>query len=81
MPEDGFRRRSIAGVYYISTLDSHGKPPFKAAQLKPWPRPCLKRRGSSCAGAAKDMVELFARLRGLKVEFEGDKDTGRDIQL
>ena len=30
---------------------------------------------------AKDMVELFAPLRGLNIEFERDRDAGRDIQL
>ena len=30
---------------------------------------------------AKDMVELFGPLRGLNIEFERDKDPGRDIQL
>ena len=32
---------------------------------------------------AKDMVELFAPLRGLNLNFEADrkKDTGRDIKL
>lgn len=32
---------------------------------------------------AKDMVELFAPLRGLNIDFESDrsKDTGRDIRL
>jgi hypothetical protein len=35
------------------------------------------------AGPAKDMVELFAPLRGLNIDFERDrsKDTGRDISL
>lgn len=35
------------------------------------------------AGLAKDMVELFAPLRGLNINFESDrsKDTGRDINL
>ena len=35
------------------------------------------------AGPAKDMVELFAPLRGLNIDFESDrsKDTGRDINL
>jgi hypothetical protein len=35
------------------------------------------------AEPAKDMVELFAPLRGLNLDFEGDrgKDTGRDIHL
>jgi len=28
---------------------------------------------------AKDMVELFAPLRGLNLDFERDRDTGRDI--
>ncbi len=31
--------------------------------------------------AAKDMVELFAPLRGLDIDFERDRDAGRDIQL
>ena len=30
---------------------------------------------------AKDMVELFAPLRGLNLDFERDRDPGRDIQL
>ncbi len=30
---------------------------------------------------AKDMVELFAPLRGLDLDFERDRDTGRDISL
>jgi hypothetical protein len=29
---------------------------------------------------APDMVELFAPLRGLNLEFERDKDPGRDIR-
>jgi len=35
------------------------------------------------AEPAKDMVELFAPLRGLNIVFEADrsKDTGRDIKL
>jgi len=33
------------------------------------------------ASAAKDMVELFAPLRGLNIDFERDRDTGRDIEL
>jgi len=35
------------------------------------------------AERAKDMVELFAALRGLNIDFESDrhKDTGRDISL
>jgi plasmid stability protein len=30
---------------------------------------------------AKDMVELFAPLRGLNLNFERDRDPGRDIEL
>ncbi len=30
---------------------------------------------------AKDMVDLFAPLRGLNIDFERDSDPGRDIQL
>jgi hypothetical protein len=30
---------------------------------------------------AKDMVELFAPLRGLDIDFERDRDPGRDIIL
>jgi plasmid stability protein len=30
---------------------------------------------------AKDMVELFAPLRGLNIDFERDRDPGRDIEL
>ena len=30
---------------------------------------------------AKDMVELFAPLRGLNIDFERDRDPGKDIQL
>ena len=30
---------------------------------------------------ARDMVELFAPLRGLNIEFERDRDAGRDIRL
>ena len=33
------------------------------------------------ATPAKDMVELFAPLRGLNLDFERDRDTGRDINL
>jgi hypothetical protein len=30
---------------------------------------------------ARDMVELFAPLRGLNLNFERDRDPGRDIEL
>ena len=33
------------------------------------------------APPAKDMVELFAPLRGLNLDFERDGDTGRDVNL
>jgi hypothetical protein len=36
---------------------------------------------SSPPAAAKDMVELFAPLRGLNLDFERDRDTGRDVNL
>jgi hypothetical protein len=38
---------------------------------------------SSKAPVAKNMVELFAPLRGLNIDFEADrsKDAGRDIDL
>lgn len=35
----------------------------------------------SNASAAEDMVELFAPLRGLNIDFERDRDPGRDIHL
>ena len=31
--------------------------------------------------AARNMVELFAPLRGLNLNFERDKDPGRDLEL
>ena len=31
--------------------------------------------------AAKDMVELFAPLRGLDLNFERDRDAGRNVDL
>jgi hypothetical protein len=35
------------------------------------------------AGSAKDMVELFAPMRGLNIDYELDRsrDAGRDINL
>jgi hypothetical protein len=33
----------------------------------------------AAAAEAKDMVELFAPLRGLNLAFERDRDTGRGI--
>ena len=33
------------------------------------------------APPAKDMVELFAPLRGLNLDFERDGDIGRDVNL
>ena len=30
---------------------------------------------------AKDMVELFAPLKGLNLDFERDRDTGQEINL
>jgi len=37
--------------------------------------------GAHLTPPAKDMVELFAPLRGLNLDFERDRDTGRDINL
>jgi hypothetical protein len=35
----------------------------------------------SAPAEVKDMVELFAPLRGLNLDFERDRDSGRDINL
>jgi hypothetical protein len=35
----------------------------------------------SASAQVKDMVELFAPLRGLNIVFERDRDAGRDLQL
>jgi hypothetical protein len=35
----------------------------------------------SALAEAKDRVELFAPLRGLNIDFERERDTGRDINL
>jgi hypothetical protein len=57
------------GAYAASLLEEAAH----AASLKPTP-PVAK-------DAAKDMVELFAPLRGLDLDFDRDRDTGRDISL
>ena len=54
------------GAYAASLLEEAAH----AASAKPTP-----------PAAAKDMVELFAPLRGLNLDFERDRDTGRDISL
>jgi len=36
---------------------------------------------SMSPAVVKDMVELFAPLRGLNLDFERDRDTGRNIHL
>ena len=54
------------GAYAASLLEEAAH----AASVKPT-RPSV----------AKDMVELFAPLRGLDLDFERDRDTGRDISL
>jgi len=33
------------------------------------------------SSGARNMVELFAPVRGLNIDFERDRDTGRDIEL
>jgi hypothetical protein len=55
------------GAYAASLLEEAAA---HAASDKPLP-----------AAAAKDMVELFAPLRGLNLDFERDRDTGREISL
>jgi len=41
----------------------------------------VHRPAAQPASTARDMVELFAPLRGLNLDFERDRDTGRDIDL
>jgi hypothetical protein len=41
----------------------------------------LAEKRPAAKAPAKDMVELFAPLRGLNIDFERDKDPGRDIDL
>ena len=41
----------------------------------------LRRPEPTPPAAAKDMVEPFAPLRGLNLDFERDRDTGRQLQL
>ena len=41
----------------------------------------VRHPAAHAAPPAKDMVELFAPLRGLNLNFERDRDTGRDIDL
>ncbi len=45
-----------------------GMPDIEVAQAKP-------------TAEAKDLVKIFAPLRGLNLTFERDRDTGRDIKL
>ena len=54
------------GAYAVSLLEEAAQ----AASTK-----------DSSRTAAKDMVELFAPLRGLNLDFERDRDRGRDISL
>jgi hypothetical protein len=61
---------------------------FKDAEELVWQAlrsstPAAAATPSRDAQPAKDMVELFAPLRGLDIDFERDrcKDTGRDIDL
>ncbi len=41
----------------------------------------LPSAGGKSQPPAKDMVELFAPLRGLNLNFERERDPGRDIEL
>jgi hypothetical protein len=54
------------GAYAATLLEEAAH----AASVKPTP-----------PAEAKDLVELFAPLRGLDLDFERDRDTGRDISL
>jgi hypothetical protein len=54
------------GAYAASLLEEAAR----TVLAKPSPR-----------SEARDMVELFAPLRGLNLDFERDRDTGRDISL
>ena len=53
------------GTYAATLLEEAAN----AAVVKPEQRP-----------VAKDMVEPFAPLRGLNLDFERNRDTGRDLQ-
>src|ERR1017187_6753917 len=59
------------GAYAASLLE-------QAAALLP---ASLVKRNAPAEAKDKDMVELFAPLRGLNLDFERDRDTGRDIDL
>ena len=43
--------------------------------------PVRMQDGAKTLSEAKDMVELFAPVRGLNLIFERDRDAGRDIEL
>jgi hypothetical protein len=53
-------------VYAASLLEEAAHFPHASSRRAPVP--------------AKDMVELFAPLRGLNLDFERDRDPGRDIR-
>jgi len=56
------------GAYAAALLEEAAH--LSASSIKP-----------SATTEPKDMVELFAPLRGLNIDFERDRDTGRDINL
>jgi hypothetical protein len=53
------------GDYAASLLEEAANAPSATTQSAP----------------AKDLVELFAPLRGLNLDFERDRDTGRNLDL
>ena len=58
---------------------AHGRPmeSYAASQLEE----ALHVPAAPPTPPAKDMVELFAPPRGLNLDFERDRETGRDIDL
>jgi len=69
--QDELARQAAAhGLGVVAYAASLLEEAAQAASVKP-----------TSPAAAKDMVELFAPLRGLNLDFERDRDTGRDIEL
>jgi hypothetical protein len=64
----------------VSQAAAHGLEvgPYAVSLLEEAARSASANANSSIA---KDMVELFAPLRGLNLDFERDRDTGRDLDL
>ena len=64
------RQAAAQGVEVVTYAATLLEEAASAASAKP-----------AIAYAVHDMVELFAPLRGLNLDFERDRDTGRDIHL